>query len=67
MTTQAEKTARLAELQSAVDAWATFKRKQVEDLLALHKKIRKARGELTEKAALAAESILAEEISEFIE
>lgn len=66
MSAQSDKTARLAELQAAVDAWATFRRKQIEDLLASNKKIRKARGELTEKATLAAESLLAEEISEFL-
>jgi len=66
MSAQTEKTARLTELQSAVDAWATQRKKQVTDLLSFNKKVRQARGELAEKAALAAETLLAEEISEFI-
>jgi hypothetical protein len=67
MSAQSDKRARLMELQAAVDAWATFRKKQLEDLLTSHKKIRQARGELTERAALAAEVLLAEEISEFLE
>lgn len=66
MSTHSEKAARIAELRAAVDAWATQRTAQIEAHIAAAKRVRKARGELVEKAALAAESLVAEEISEFL-
>jgi hypothetical protein len=66
MSAQTDKSARLAQLQEAVDAWASSRRKTVRGLIAAHKKVRQSRGELTESAALAAESLVADEISDFL-
>jgi hypothetical protein len=61
-----EREDRLNALQEAVDAWAAFRTNQVEKHVEFLKGLRQSRGELTNRAVQAAETLLVDEISTFL-
>jgi len=57
---------RLTQLQASVQKWADNRREKIQKIIDSHKKMLKSRGSTASRASEAAESIVVDEITDFL-